>query len=125
MVDVKSKKCERSGCNKRPTFNFDGERTGRFCAQHKLDGMVNVTDKKCEQSGCDTRSYFQHMLEEMADVHTAKRARLAKQREVEPHTAKRVRLAKQREVEQDIEVRLPRHPRTCVDRDSRSVHVWI
>lgn len=33
-------------------FNLPGEKTGKYCSAHKLDGMVNVINKMCEQQGC-------------------------------------------------------------------------
>jgi hypothetical protein len=51
-MDVKNKKCEEDGCTKQPAFNTKGESKGRFCADHKQDGMVDVKTKQCEQFGC-------------------------------------------------------------------------
>ena len=41
MVQPK-KKCEHSKCRKAPNFNFPGQKEGRFCNQHKLEGMKKV-----------------------------------------------------------------------------------
>ncbi len=40
------KKCEHAGCSTKAVFNFEGEQGGRFCAQHKLEGMVNMVGAK-------------------------------------------------------------------------------
>ena len=40
------KVCEHDGCAKEPKFNTPEERGGRFCADHKLGGMVNVGKKR-------------------------------------------------------------------------------
>lgn len=35
--------------------NFEAEHAGRFCAKHKVRGMVDVNNKKRhEQTGCST-----------------------------------------------------------------------
>ena len=47
----KRKRCEHAGCTTRPNFNLEGEKRGRFCAEHKSPGMVNVKDKRCEHAG--------------------------------------------------------------------------
>ena len=52
MVYVKSKKCRTEGCGKRPSFGVAGTKTGEFCAQHALEGMVNVKRKKCRTASC-------------------------------------------------------------------------
>jgi len=44
-------KCEH-GCGKSAYFNTMGEKRGRFCSGHKLDGMINVIDKLCEDPHC-------------------------------------------------------------------------
>jgi hypothetical protein len=48
----KQKTCEHPGCIKQPSFGMEGETRGRFCAEHKKEGMVNVKDKTCEHPGC-------------------------------------------------------------------------
>eukprot|EP00639_Heterosigma_akashiwo_P024303 CAMPEP_0206403230 /NCGR_PEP_ID=MMETSP0294-20121207/27527_1 /ASSEMBLY_ACC=CAM_ASM_000327 /TAXON_ID=39354 /ORGANISM="Heterosigma akashiwo, Strain CCMP2393" /LENGTH=75 /DNA_ID=CAMNT_0053860653 /DNA_START=99 /DNA_END=323 /DNA_ORIENTATION=- len=52
MVDVKRYRCGHAGCRKQNNFAYEGERRGRFCAEHKLEGMVNVRSKRCEHEGC-------------------------------------------------------------------------
>ena len=37
MVDVKSKTCENSTCDKRATYNFKGLKTARFCILELID----------------------------------------------------------------------------------------
>ena len=44
------KECEHAGCSTKAVFNFEGEKGGRFCAQHKLEGMVNMVVAKKTQS---------------------------------------------------------------------------
>ena len=35
-------RCEQPGCHKAPLFNFPGELRRKFCADHKMEGMVNL-----------------------------------------------------------------------------------
>uniref|UniRef100_A0A7S4DCB4 EsV-1-7 n=1 Tax=Heterosigma akashiwo TaxID=2829 RepID=A0A7S4DCB4_HETAK len=59
MVNVQNKKrCKQAGCGKRPSFDFKGEQGGKFCAQHKLQGMVDVKHKTCEHAGCSKDPSF-------------------------------------------------------------------
>ena len=55
MVDVVSKKCEKCK-EKRPLFNKEGEKKGRFCFDCKEPGMVDVKNKKCKTYLCDIRA---------------------------------------------------------------------
>jgi hypothetical protein len=41
-------------CEKRPTFNVEGETKALYCVTHKKDGMVNVKDKTCASAWCST-----------------------------------------------------------------------
>jgi len=38
--------CQSESCQKRPTFNFEGEITGKYCVDHKEEGMICVGDQK-------------------------------------------------------------------------------
>ena len=60
MVDVKNinKHCNHAGCTSRPAFNFEGEKKGIFCSEHKSDGMVDVQNKHCNHAGCTTQPAF-------------------------------------------------------------------
>ena len=39
--------CKYKDCNKRPSFNTEGETKAIYCANHKKDGMVDVKNKTC------------------------------------------------------------------------------
>jgi hypothetical protein len=54
----KQKLCENGGCMKRPYFNVEGQKIGRFCVQHKEVGMMDVVSRKCENGGCMKRPCF-------------------------------------------------------------------
>ena len=51
--------CQSEGCIKNASFNFRGERRGRYCATHKLPDMLNVKPR-CEVPECDIIAYFNH-----------------------------------------------------------------
>jgi len=53
MVDVKSKKCCNSCCDKIPHYNYSNETKALYCKNHKLDDMVDVKHKRCSEPGCD------------------------------------------------------------------------
>lgn len=44
MVDIRRKKCEVAGCRYAASYGDTVERTKRFCARHKLDGMFSYQD---------------------------------------------------------------------------------
>jgi hypothetical protein len=54
MINVKSKRCESEGCETIPTYNYEGQKQGKYCSTHRLEGMVNVRDKKCLTPYCIT-----------------------------------------------------------------------
>lgn len=59
MVNVVTKRCEEEGCSSlNPTFNFERETKGRFCKDHKEDGMVDMKNKRCEKEGCSPHPAF-------------------------------------------------------------------
>lgn len=37
-----TRKCHEKGCNKLPTYNKVGKTSGKFCGEHKKDGMVSI-----------------------------------------------------------------------------------
>jgi hypothetical protein len=39
--------CKEKDCNKRPTFNVEGEKKGLYCSTHKKEGMMYVIHKNC------------------------------------------------------------------------------
>ena len=55
MVDVKSKTCDRPGCNVKPAYNTAGETIGLFCTTHKSEGMVDVKHQTCKTNLCSIR----------------------------------------------------------------------
>eukprot|EP00903_Cladosiphon_okamuranus_P018833 g17322.t1 len=51
------KSCEHPSCPKQPAFSFNGSGV-RFCAKHRLSGMVNVRNRRCEGENCTKEPYF-------------------------------------------------------------------
>jgi len=52
LLATTTDRCERDGCSKAPSFNSEEIKGRRFCALHKLEGMVEKSTKMCEQTGC-------------------------------------------------------------------------
>ncbi|CAM9143688.1 unnamed protein product [Chrysoparadoxa australica] len=46
------RRCEAAGCSKIPCCNFLGQKQGRFCSTHKLEGMQDVVNRRCNAEGC-------------------------------------------------------------------------
>lgn len=44
MVDNTPTQCEAEGCNYSASFGDMGQRTRRFCARHKLAGMLSYQE---------------------------------------------------------------------------------
>jgi hypothetical protein len=50
--------CIFEGCKKQPSFNFEGNTRGLYCAQHKKPEMIDVLTKRCVEPGCKKQRYF-------------------------------------------------------------------
>jgi hypothetical protein len=57
MKDLLHKKCEFSGCNINPSFNFP-MKNPVYCFKHKKEGMINVKTKYCCHKGCKICASF-------------------------------------------------------------------
>jgi hypothetical protein len=51
-------KCEFDGCQIYPTYNFFGQKHGKFCTTHKELNMVNVVSKICKIAGCKKQPVY-------------------------------------------------------------------
>jgi hypothetical protein len=58
MIDLFHKQCIFNGCNERPYYNINGEKTPLFCFEHKQEDMVDNLRSKCKENGCDKTPYF-------------------------------------------------------------------
>ena len=54
------KVCCQGGCNKRPTFNYEGQTGGLYCSLHKKENMIDVGSKRCCEDGCNKRPAFNY-----------------------------------------------------------------
>lgn len=60
-VRVYSDGCEFEGCPiDRPCFNFPNESKGRFCVDHKEDGMIDVNSSRCRKEGCGKQPCYNY-----------------------------------------------------------------
>jgi hypothetical protein len=72
--------CKDADCKKQAIYNVEGKKSGLYCSNHKLEGMVDVKSKRCIHEGCDVRPNYNvegektalycsnHKLEGMVDV---------------------------------------------------------
>lgn len=52
MVNVRSARCGRAGCNKLPIFGVSSTKKAQFCSPHAWEGMVGVVQRRCNHPGC-------------------------------------------------------------------------
>ena len=75
-------------CNKRSSYGYKGE-IAKFCASHKMKGMINVVSKRCAHQGCDKHPFYgyigkgckfcaDHKMEGMINAKYKHRRRLTK-----------------------------------------------
>jgi hypothetical protein len=57
MKNMRIKKCLEDGCEKFPSFGFEGE-IQKFCKDHIKKGMINLAHKKCKKDGCQKLPSF-------------------------------------------------------------------
>jgi hypothetical protein len=55
MIDIVNKKCIEKGCQTKPIYNFEGEKSALYCFSHKSENMIDVSHKKCKIPLCLTR----------------------------------------------------------------------
>jgi len=61
MINIVSKRCEYPECNIICSFNFEGEKTPKYCATHKTDGMIHLSDTFfCKEINCNKRPSFNY-----------------------------------------------------------------
>lgn len=74
------KKCEFKDCPATARFNFEGQRSGKFCGKHKKANMINLAIRLCGHAGCKLAANFNmhgeivgkfcsnHKLQDMVNV---------------------------------------------------------
>mmetsp|Transcript_13778 Transcript_13778/g.21792 ORF Transcript_13778/g.21792 Transcript_13778/m.21792 type:complete len:199 (-) Transcript_13778:272-868(-) len=66
MVQTPKKKCEHSKCRGAPNFNSAGQKEGRFCNKHKLEGMKKVVVGGAPKKGNNKTKAQQPTRDEIA-----------------------------------------------------------
>jgi hypothetical protein len=56
MINNYLPKCIFEKCDKTPLFNFENEKKGIYCFQHKTDTMIDVNHNICKGDNCQTRA---------------------------------------------------------------------
>ncbi len=57
-INVIHKVCIHPNCKIQPSFNIEGEITGLYCSEHKLNEMIDVINKVCIHPNCKTQPYY-------------------------------------------------------------------
>lgn len=52
--------CKENDCDKFASFGREGDKTAKYCAKHKKDGMVDVAHNCCQEEGCYTHPSFNY-----------------------------------------------------------------
>lgn len=52
--------CEHTKCNKRPPFNYIGEKL-KYCKQHSKVNMIDIKHATCEHLRCNKRPSFNYI----------------------------------------------------------------
>jgi hypothetical protein len=80
MINVVTKKCENTDCDRIAIYNFINEPIRKYCSIHREIGMVNIKHKKCKFNKCTKIPNFNfngeknglycntHKLDNMVDV---------------------------------------------------------
>ena len=55
MINIVNKTCIYPNCLIRPVYNYENEKIGIYCNQHKLEGMINIKDPVCKTYLCMKR----------------------------------------------------------------------
>ena len=67
MVDIRTKNC--IDCDKKPSFNFSGEKKAIYCADHKKENMIVVNSKKCQHAKCKDVAFFGFSKKQFCNIH--------------------------------------------------------
>jgi hypothetical protein len=55
--------CQECNCKISSVFNYCDEEKSKFCASHKLEGMINIKTNKCKELNCKTIPVFNYQNE--------------------------------------------------------------
>ena len=58
-------KCVEPTCNTSPYFNYQDEKVGKYCFNHKLVDMIDVKSKTCVHPNCKTQPKFNYQDEKV------------------------------------------------------------
>jgi len=50
--------CIKDRCYKYSSFNFENEKIGIYCNNHKKENMINMSKKKCIEDNCSKKPNF-------------------------------------------------------------------
>lgn len=50
-------------CDKRASFNYEGEKSRLYCGAHRKPGMINITARRCEEERCTIIASFNYTNE--------------------------------------------------------------
>jgi hypothetical protein len=53
-----SRVCQFENCNTRPSYNEQGQKSGKYCKTHKLLGMIDFSHPSCQFENCNTRPSY-------------------------------------------------------------------
>lgn len=59
MKNIRSKKCREKGCDKHPSFNYEGLKA-EYCLKHKEENMIMVKMTKCQFENCKKRANYKN-----------------------------------------------------------------
>ena len=60
IIDVNHNKCSNSECFIRASYNISSETKGKYCYDHKDNGMIDVVSKNCINEGCTKQARYIH-----------------------------------------------------------------
>jgi len=94
MKDVRHKSCKNKDCDKRPNFNYEGEKGGIYCFEHKKENMIDVVHKRCKSEWCDLQvtkkyeGYCYHCFVHLFPDHKLSRSYNTKEKAVAKYITK-------------------------------------
>lgn len=51
-------KCITEDCKKRASYNYNNEKSPKYCASHKKINMIDVRKEKCLEENCSKKPHF-------------------------------------------------------------------